>query len=141
MDLEIGSNLYRNTNGTIEIEGVPLIEVSQHPSTGAVLLNFVLFDKAGKMLVKLSDSTMMFNERRAYEVAKTPKSLTLKESATGKVLVQFDVKAPNVLTLSQGEVPTIKGHLLEVSAKEWKLDKQRASGVTKDLNGGPVTIG
>ena len=65
----------------------------------------------------------------------------MKESTTGKVLVQFDVKAPNVITFSQGEVPTIKGHLLEVSAKEWKLDKQRASGVTKDLNGGPITIG
>lgn len=141
MDLEIGSNSYRNTNGTIEIEGVPLIEVSQHPSTGAVLVNFVLFDRVGKMLVKLSDSTMMFNERRAYEVAKTPKGLSLKESATGKVLMQFEVKGPNVVALSQGEVPTIKGHLLEVSAKEWKLDKQRASGVTEDLKGGPVKIG
>ncbi len=28
MDIEIGSNLYRNSNGTIEIEGVPQIEVA-----------------------------------------------------------------------------------------------------------------
>ncbi len=42
MDLEVGSNLYRNTDGTIEVEGVPLIQVAQHPSTGSILLNFAL---------------------------------------------------------------------------------------------------
>ena len=29
MDLEVGSNVYRNTDGTIEVEGVPLIQVAQ----------------------------------------------------------------------------------------------------------------
>ncbi|MEK7273236.1 MAG: hypothetical protein AAB047_05335, partial [Nitrospirota bacterium] len=81
MDLEVGSNLYRNTDGTIEVEGVPLIQVAQHSSTGSILLNFALFDPTGRMLVKLVDSTIMFNERRAYDVTKTPKTVTLKESA------------------------------------------------------------
>ena len=44
MDVEVGSNLYRNSDGTIEIEGVPQIQVTQHPSTGALLVNFALFD-------------------------------------------------------------------------------------------------
>lgn len=141
MDLEVGSNVYRNTDGTIEVEGVPLIQVAQHPSTGAILLNFALFDQTGKMLVKLVDSTIMFNERRAYDVTKTPKTVTLKESASGKVLLQFDVKAPNVVVFSKGEFPTMKGHLLEVSSKEWKIDKLRASGTTQDASGGAVKLG
>jgi len=32
MDLEVGSNLYQNTDGTIEIEGVPQIQVALKPS-------------------------------------------------------------------------------------------------------------
>jgi hypothetical protein len=34
----------------------------------------------------------------------------------------------------------MKGHLLEVSAKEWKLDKQVKSGQTVDAKGGAVLI-
>jgi len=35
----------------------------------------------------------------------------------------------------------MKGHLLEVSAKEWKIDKQKKSGLTHDAKGGAVSIG
>ena len=141
MDLQIGSNLYRNTDGTIEVEGVPLVQVSQHPSTGALLVSFALFDQTGKMLVKMVDSNIMFNERRAYDVTRTPKSVLLKETASGKVLLQLEIKAPNVVIFSKGEFPTMKGHTLEVSSKEWKIDKLRTSGVTQDAKGGVVVIG
>jgi hypothetical protein len=141
MDVEVGSNLYRNSDGTIEIEGVPQIQVSQHPATGALLVNFALFDANGKMLAKVVDSTIMFNERRAYELTKTAHSVTLKESATGKVLLQLELKAPDTVVFSKGEFHTMKGRLLEVSAKEWKIDKQRKSGATQDAKGGAVAIG
>ncbi len=84
MDIEIGSNLYKNFNGTIEVEGVPQLQVSRHPSTGALLVNFALFDSNGRMLAKVVDSTLMFNERRAYELAKTDKRLTMKEVDSGR---------------------------------------------------------
>ena len=32
MDVEVGSNLYRNTDGMIEIEGVPQIQVALKPN-------------------------------------------------------------------------------------------------------------
>ena len=141
MDLEVGSNVYRNSDGTIEIEGVPQIQVAQHPSTGALLINFALFDQTGRMLAKVVDSTMMFNERRAYDLTKTPKSVSIKEAASGKILLQFDLKAPNVVSFSKGEFHTVKGHLLQVSAKEWKVDKQQKSGLDQDVKGGAVLIG
>jgi hypothetical protein len=141
MDVEIGSNVYRNSDGTIEIEGVPQMQLSQHPSNGALLVNFALFDQNGRMLAKVVDSTLMFNERRVYDLAKTSNSLTLKDTTSGKVLLQLDLKAPNTVVFSRGEFHTVKGHLLEVTAKEWKVDKQRKSGLTHDANGGAVTLG
>jgi len=141
MDVEVGSNLYRNTDGTIEIEGVPQIEVTQHPSTGALLVNFVVFDANGRMLAKVVDSTMMFNERRAFDITKTDKSVTVMDAASGKILLQLDVKTSNVVSFSRGEFHTMKGHVLEVSAKEWKIDKLKKSGLTQDAKGGAVSIG
>ena len=68
MDVEVGSNVYRNTDGMIEIEGVPQIEVALKPGTGALLVNFALFNEEGKVTAKLNDSTLMINEKRAYDV-------------------------------------------------------------------------
>ncbi|MBH0194223.1 MAG: hypothetical protein HP494_01175 [Nitrospira sp.] len=141
MDIEVGSNLYRNTDGTIEIEGVPQIQVVRHPSTGALLVNFALFDSIGRMLAKMVDSTLMFNDRRAYEVSKTAESVAVKEITSNKVLLKMETKSPGVVSFSQGEFHTMKGHLLEVSAKEWKLDKLVKSGQTIDAKGAAASIG
>ena len=141
MDMEVGSNLYRNTDGMIEIEGIPQIQVALKPTTGALLVNFALFDAGGKVTAKLVDSTLMINERRAYEVNKTPKSLLLTHPASGTVVLQLDVKSPDVVTFTKGEFHTIKGHVIQVSSVEWKIDKLRASGTTHDLKGGSVILG
>lgn len=141
MDVEVGSNLYRNTDGMIEIEGVPQIQVTLKPMTGDLLVTFALFDPVGKVTAKLVDSTLMINERRAYEVSKTPKSLRLTHPDSGVVILQIDVKAPDVVALTKGEFHTIKGHVIQVSPVEWKIDKLRVSGTTHDLKGGSVTLG
>ena len=141
MDVEVGSNVYRNTDGMIEIEGVPQIEVALKPGTGALLVNFALFDEEGKVMAKLNDSTLMINEKRAYDVTKTPKGLSLTHSASGTVILQIDMTASGVVALTKGEFHTIKGHVIRISPTEWKIDKLRASGTTQDLNGKSVVIG
>ncbi len=141
MDVEVGSNLYRNTDGMIEIEGVPQIQLALKPTTGDVLVNFALFDAGGKVTAKLIDSTLMVNERRAYEVDRRSKSLRLTHSASGTVILQMDVKGPDFVAFTEGEFHTIKGHVIHVSPTEWHIDKLRASGTTQDLKGGSVLLG
>lgn len=141
MDVEVGSNLYRNTDGMIEIEGIPQIQVTLKPNTGALLVNFALFDANGKVTAKLNDSTLMINEKRAYDVTQTPKSLLLTHSASGTVVLQINLKAPDVVAFTKGEFHTIKGHVIQVSATEWKIDKLRASGTNQDVKGGSVVLG
>ncbi|HEY6086045.1 MAG TPA: hypothetical protein VIU63_11670 [Nitrospira sp.] len=141
MDVEIGSNVYRNTDGTIEIEGIPQIQITFKEPTKAVLVNFALFDENGKMIAKLVDSTLMFNERRAYEVTKTPTRVTMTHAESKRVVLQIDVKARDQVVFSKAGFHSIKGHLVEVSPKEWKIDRQQASGTTQDVNGGAVKIG
>jgi hypothetical protein len=141
MDVEVGSNLYRDTDGMIEIEGVPQIQVALKPTTGDLLVTFALFDSSGKVTAKLIDSTLMINERRAYDVNTTPKSLRLTHSASGTVILQMDVKAPGVVAFTKGEFHTMKGHVIHVSPTEWIIDKLHVSGTMHDLKGGPVVLG
>jgi len=139
MDLEVGSNLYQNTDGTIEIEGVPQIQVALKPN--ALLINFALFDANGKLTAKLVDSTLMVNERRAYEVTKAPSRVTLTHLESKNVVLQMELKKPDLVVFTQGGFHTVKGHLLEVTPTEWKVDKQRSSGAKQNMQGGSVKIG
>lgn len=141
MDIEVGSNLYRNSDGTIMIDGVPHIQISRHPSTGALLVNFALFDENGRMLAKVVDSALMFNERRAYNLNKTTRQVSMTESATGTVLLHLDMMESGRIRFLKGTFYTMKGRLLEVSEKEWKIGKQARSNQTIDANGGAVVIG
>jgi hypothetical protein len=139
MDLEVGSNLYQNTDGTIEIEGVPQIQVALKPN--ALLVSFAVFDATGKMTAKLVDSTLMFNERRAYELTKAPSRITLTHVESKNVVLEMELKTPDLVAFTKGGFHTVKGHLLEVSPTEWKVDKQRSSGAKQDVKGGAVKIG
>jgi hypothetical protein len=141
MDVEVGSNVYRNTDGMIEIEGVPQIEVALKPGTGALLVNFALFNDEGKVIAKLNESTLMINEKRAYDVTRTSKGLLLTHSASGTVILQIEMTAPGVVALTKGEFHTVKGHVIRISPTEWRIDKLHASGTTQDLNGKSVVIG
>jgi hypothetical protein len=107
----------------------------------ALLITFALFDANGKMTAKLVDSTLMFNERRAYEVTKAPSRVTLTHIESKSVVLQMEVKQPDLVAFTKGGFHTVKGHLLEVSPTEWKVDKQRSSGTTQNVQGGAVKIG
>lgn len=141
MDVEIGSNLYQNTDGTIEIEGVPQIEVSIRQPPGTLMVNFALFDESGRMVAKIVESTLFFNERRAYELTKTPAGLALHAAESGQTVLRIELKGGNRIVLNQAKFPTIRGRTFEVSPHEWRIEKRQQSGKTTDAKGGAVVIG
>jgi hypothetical protein len=141
MDIEVGSNLYRNCNGIIDIEGVPQFEVAIKEPARALMVNFALFDNAGRMMAKVVDSNLTFNERRAYQLAKSPTSVSLKHEESGTVVFTLELGEGNRVRFSRGTFHTIKGHQLNVSQTEWRIDKKSFSGKETDVNGGAVPLG
>ncbi len=141
MDLEIGSNVYRNTDGTVEVEGVPQLTITLKKPEGPPIVNFVTFDETGRMTSKMVESTMQFNERRALDLARTPAGIKLTHAESGKVILHVEMKTPGYVVIKQANFITAKGHALDVSLVEWKVDKRRMSGSTTDARGGAVAIG
>jgi hypothetical protein len=141
MDIEIGTNVYRNTNGTIHVQGVPQLEISLKQPGGPIRLNYAHFDGVGRMTAKVVDSSLAVNERRALEMKKGPSGLLLTNSETGGVVLQVELKAPDVVAIRKAEFMTIKGQKLEITSEEWRVDKQRSARTTHDVNGGAVAIG
>jgi hypothetical protein len=140
MDIEIGSNLFRNSNGTIDIEGMPQLEVSMRKPGGPLLVSFALFDGTGRMMAKVVDSNLTFNERRAYELSKTAAGVALKHGETGTLVFSFELRDGGRVVFNGGTFHTIKGHVLEVTPTDYRLDKRRVSGGDTDAKGGAVQI-
>ena len=141
MDIEVGSNLYRNSNGIIDIEGIPQFEVAIKEPARALLVNFALFDEVGRMMAKVVDSNLTFNERRAYQLVKSPTGVSLKHEESGTVVFSLELKEGNRVVFSRGSFHTIKGHRLDVSQTEWRIDKKHFSGKDADMQGGSVSLG
>lgn len=141
MDIEIGSNLYQNCDGTIEIENIPQIEVAIPKPGGPLRISCVLYDESSRLVGKVVDSTLAFNERRAYELSRTPVSLLLKNVETGTVVLQVELQDSGRVVFKQGELLTVKGHVLKISPTEWRVEKRHSTGKTQDLKGKSVAIG
>ncbi|MGH7231619.1 MAG: hypothetical protein ACREJU_09715 [Nitrospiraceae bacterium] len=141
MDLEIGSNVYRNTDGTVEIEGVPQMTVMLKKPDGPLLINFVMFDPTGRLITKVIDSTMAFNERRAHELERTPTTLVLKQADSNKIIFKAEIKEAGRVVVNQGEFLTIKGHQMEITPTEWRVEKIKKSKDDQDRKGGAVVLG
>jgi hypothetical protein len=141
MDVEIGSNLYRNTDGTVEIEGVPQMTISLKKPEGPLLINFVMFDEGGRVTTKVVDSTMAFNEKRAHELERAATQLVMKHADTGKVVLHVELKEAGRVVVKQGAFLTMKGHLFEISNEDWRVEKIKMSRGDNDVNGGAVVLG
>jgi hypothetical protein len=100
-----------------------------------------MFDQVGRVVMKVVDTTMAFNERRAHELEKTPTRFMLKNTESGKVVILMEVKQPGRVTITQGDWITIKGHRMEILPHEWRLDKLKKVGEDVDVKGLSVKLG
>lgn len=141
MDLKIGSNLYRNTDGMVEVGGVPQLEVKLRKPGGPLMVNFVVFDREGHIRAKMVNSSMTINEQRTYDLDKYQTGLTLKRLDSGKEVLTVNLEDGDRVAVSAGEFYTIKGNLVQITPTEWRFEDRRMSGADVDLEGKPVSIG
>ena len=141
MDLEIGSNLYRNTDGTVEVEGVPQLTITLKTPDGPVMVSFVQFDELGRLTAKLVDNTLQFNQRNELALTKSPTNVTLTHQESGKVILRADLTTSDRVTITQANFMTAKGHTMEISMVEWRIEKRRQSSGDIDAKGGAAAIG
>lgn len=139
MDIQIGPHLYRNSNGTIEIQGVPQIDIEPRPSGGFPKVNFALFDN-GKMPAKLTNSTLAINEGQAYALERGPTSLVMRHQGSGKEILNMTLEENGRLVISQGEFYTLKGQTLTITPLEWTLEKTTVKEGETDVQGKAVPL-
>ena len=142
MDVKVGPHWYRNSNGTVEIEGLPQIELELRKTGGApVRMNFAIFDKSGKLHAKIEANSLVINEQGAYHLERLEKGLVLTTTSNKKPVLVIHVGEHDQVEIPEGEFYTLKGHLLTITPTQWSVEKTTESSGETDMKGQAVMVG
>lgn len=142
MDVKIGPHWYRNSNGTVEIEGLPQIELELRETGGTpIRINFALFDSGGKLHAKIEANSLVINEQGAYHLARSDKGLKLTSVGNKNPIITINVLENKQVEIPEGEFYTLKGHILKISPQEWSVEKDTGKEGETDMKGQPVAVG
>ena len=142
MDVKVGPHWYRNSNGTVEIEGLPQIELQLRKTGGIpVRVNFAIFDKIGKLHAKIEANSLVINEQGAYHLERLERGLVLTNKGDRKRVLAINVTGTDQVEIPEGEFYTLKGHLLKITPNEWSMEKTREKSGESDMKGQAVAVG
>lgn len=142
IDVKVGPHWYRNSNGTVEIEGLPQIELELRKTGGVpVRLNFAVFDSGGKLHAKVEANSLVINEQGAYHLLRSEKGLMLTMTSNAKRVLTINVGDNNQVEIPEGEFYTLKGHVLKITSQEWTVEKAKGLEGETDMKGEPVAVG
>ncbi|OGW75298.1 MAG: hypothetical protein A3J72_01890 [Nitrospirae bacterium RIFCSPHIGHO2_02_FULL_40_19] len=141
MELNIGSNIIRNTSGVLSVEEKEQISLEIGERDDQLLLTMDIYDSKGNHIAKLRRNAWVFNDKDRFEVTTIPASLKLIDKESGDIVVEANVVEKDRIQILQGRFYTHGGHLLEITPQFWRI----AGGITMSGNvidscGGAVAI-
>jgi hypothetical protein len=141
MELNIGSNILRNTSGVLNVQGKDQIYLEIGKVDKQLLLTMEIYDANGKLIGKLVRNAWVTNDKDRFDITTHPSSLKLIDKQTGETVVEANVTGQDMIEIPQGKFYTHKGHLLEITPQYWKIMGMTMSGNIFDSCGGAVGIG
>jgi hypothetical protein len=142
MDVKVGPHWYRNSNGIVEIEGLPQIELQLRKTGGTpVRVNFAIFDKVGKLHAKIEANSLVYNVQGAYHLERLENGLVLTNTGDRKRVLAINVTSNDQVEIPEGEFYTLKGHLLKITPYEWSVEKTTEKQGETDMKGQAVAVG
>ena len=141
MDVKVGPHWYRNSNGTVEIEGLPQLEMELRKTGNVpIRVNFAIFDQGGKLHAKIEANSLVINEQGAYQLERSEKGLMLTTTSNRKRVLAINVGENNQVEIPEGEFYTLKGHILKITPQQWSVEKTTGVSGETDMKGEAVAV-
>jgi hypothetical protein len=151
MELTIGSNIFRNTNGVLALQGKEQIVLEMKSDQTQLLLTMDLYDAEGSHIAHLRRNFWAFNDKNRFQLSTSPVSLSLftdpawlrlTDKETDDVVLEVSAVDKERVHVLRGKFYTHKGKLVEITSHYCRM----IGGITKfgdvaDVQGGAVMIG
>ena len=150
MELNIGSNIFRNANGVLKLEGKEQMVVEIRGDSPQLFLTADLYDANGEQVAHLRRNVWAFNPKSRFEIQTSPALslfsyptwLKVLDKETQEITVDIHLVKEATVHIHNGRVYSHKGHALEITPHCWRFPGNAAVfGSVKDIRGGAVVIG
>jgi hypothetical protein len=139
MELNIGSNIIRNTTGVLNVQGKEQIFL-EIGNDDQLLLTMDIYDSNKTHIAKLRRNAWAFNIKDRFEITTAPTSLKLLDKQTGDTIVEASVVSKDKIRISRGKFFTHNGVPIEI-VSYLKIAGMIMSGNVIDGCGGAFSIG
>ena len=141
VDINIGTNTLRNTNGVFTAHGQELIRLEVGESEGQILLTMGMYMPTGSEVAKLERNQWLSNEGDRFEITAEPQAVTVLDRTLKNVVIQLATDDYKRIEVPVAKFYTSKGMLSEVSAEWWRVgNRMELTGIEMDLEGGYIEM-
>lgn len=141
MDINIGSNTLRNSNGIVTAHGQEVLRVELDESEGQLLLTMGMYMPTGNQVAKLVRNDWVSNEGDRFEITADPGAIKVTDKTLKNVVIQLMTDKTKGVEVPLAKFYTSKGVLSEVSTEWWRVgNKMELTGIDMDLEGGNIEL-
>lgn len=151
LELLIGSNIFRNTNGVVKIHGKEQLVLEHKPEQGLLLVTIDLYGEAGTHIAHLRRNVLALNPAGQFTIeihratsdspSETP-WVRLLDQHSGNIVFEATVLSGNRIQITAGKFCSHKGIPVEITPHYCRI----GSGMTLfgdivENRGGTVVLG
>lgn len=150
-ELLIGSNIFRNTNGVVKIDGKEQLVLESKPEEARLLMTIDLYNEGGSRIAHLRRNVLALNQagQFAAEVHRAQSDsptdapwVRLTDQRTGEIVLEAIAASENKIQITSGKFYSHKGTLVEITPHYCRI----GSGMTLfgdivETRGGMVVLG
>ena len=146
LELRIGSNIFRNTNGVVTIHGKEQLVVELKPELGQLLITLDFYSEQGIRIAHLRRNVLTFNERERFAVetsqGQTLPVVQLSDLQSGHPVLEVRMVSVYRVDLVCGKLFSHKGMPLEITPHYCRIGSHTTLfGEILDMRGGPAILG
>ena len=151
LELRIGSNIFRRTNGVVTIHGKEQLVVEAKPERGLLLATLDLYDEHGTRIAHLRRNVLTLNERGQFTVdVQLGQSLSqpdipsvrLRDLQSGHLVFEARMASDSRVDLVCGRLYSHKGMPVEITSHYCRIGSHTTLfREIVEARGGPVILG
>ncbi|MGE3976964.1 MAG: hypothetical protein AB7F94_05190 [Nitrospira sp.] len=151
LELRIGSNIFRSTNGVVKIHGKEQLVIEVKPDPWLLLATLDLYNERGIRLAHLRRNVLMLNESERFVVdvplgqrlsSVDSPSILVTDLQSGHVVLEARMASEHRVDLVCGKLYSHKGMLVEITPHYCRIGSGTALfGNIVEARGGPAILG
>ena len=151
LELLIGANVFRNTNGVVKIHGKEQLVLESRPEQGLLLVTIDLYGEGGTHIAHLRRNVLVLNQAGQFTIdihqvqSDSPTDapwVRLSDQQSDEIVLEARVESENKIQITSGKFYSHKGTLVEITPHYCRI----GSGMTLfgdivENRGGMVVLG